>query len=267
VDDSNERTTGRYAAHLQLPEIGRSGQERLRCRRVLVVGLGGLGSPVALALAAAGVGTLGLIDADAVERSNLHRQITYREADLGRSKVAVTARRIAALNSDVTVRAFEARLSPSNLADRFAEFDFVIDATDQIATKYLVNDGAVLHDVPFSHAGVVGFQGQTMTVIPKQSACIRCLFPSPPPDGEVPTCQEAGIIGALAGSIGLLQATEALKYLLGIGRLLTDRFLTYDALTARWRTLTVARNRHCPVCGDAPTIRQLPPSEPVEQPC
>jgi molybdopterin-synthase adenylyltransferase len=269
VHDSNEPTMtgGRYAAHCQLPEIGPSGQERLRQRRVLVVGLGGLGSPAALALAAAGLGTLGLIDGDTVDRSNLHRQILYRDADLGRSKVRITAERIGALNPDVRVRAFETRLSAHNLAELFAEFDFVIDATDDIATKYLVNDGAVLQPVPFSHAGVVGFQGQTMTVIPKRSACVRCVFPLPPVDGDIPTCQETGIIGALAGSIGLVQAAEALKSVLGIGGLLTDRFLTYDALAARWRTIALARNPQCPVCGEAPTIRHLPLAEAAEQPC
>ena len=225
--------------------------------RILVVGLGGLGSPAALHLAAAGVGTLGLIDCDAVELSNLHRQILYRTADVGRRKVAAAAERIAALNPAVTVRGFDEHLSTRNLRDIFRDFDFVIDGTDRIETKYLVNDGAVLCGIPFSHAGIVGFQGQTLTVLPGRSACVRCLFPSPPPEGEVPTCQEAGVIGALAGTIGLVQAMEALKYVLGKGTLLADRLLTYDALTTRWRTVPLSRNPDCPLCGACPTIHDL----------
>jgi molybdopterin/thiamine biosynthesis adenylyltransferase len=224
-----------------------------------VVGVGGLGAPAALQLAAAGVGTLGLIDFDRVELSNLHRQIIYRTPDLGQAKVRAAAGRLAAVNPAVSLRCFDEALSTDNLFAIFRDFDFVIDATDRIGAKYLVNDGAVLCRIPFSHGGIVGFQGQTMTVLPGRSACFRCLFPTPPPIGEVATCQEAGVLGALGGSIGLVQAAEALKFASGIGSLLSDRLLTYDALGGRWRTVVLTRNRRCPVCGDSPTIRTLEP--------
>lgn len=234
-------------------------RERLAAARVLIVGVGGLGSPAALYLAAAGIGMLGLVDGDAVELSNLHRQIIYRTQELKQGKVRAAAARIAGLNPRVAVECFEEPLSAVNLPAIFRRFDFVVDGTDRIATKYLVNDGAVLLGVPYSHAGIVGFQGQTLTVLPKRSACLRCIFPSPPPAGDVPTCQEAGIIGALAGSLGILQATEALKYVLGEGKLLTNRLLTYDGRAARWRSVPLARQRSCPLCGEAPTIRSLGP--------
>lgn len=231
--------------------------ECLRRSRILVVGVGGLGAPAVLQLAAAGVGTLGLIDFDRVEISNLHRQIIYRTTDIGRPKARIAAERVARLNPRVSVRCFDERLSPDNLLTLFPAFDFVIDATDQIAAKYLINDGAVLCRVPFSHAGIVGFQGQTMTVLPGRSACFRCLFPVPPPAEELPTCQEAGVLGVLGGSIGLVQATEALKFVTGVGSLLTNRLLSYDALAGRWRTVVLQRSPHCPVCGDNPSIRRL----------
>ncbi|MFN8628014.1 MAG: HesA/MoeB/ThiF family protein [Candidatus Binatia bacterium] len=242
-------------------------KDRLRRSRVLIVGLGGLGAPAASALAAAGVGTLGLVEFDAVEISNLHRQILYRTPDLGRPKVRVAAERLTAMFPDVSLWCFPERLSIRNLPEIFPQFDFVIDGTDRVASKYLVNDGAVLYGVPYSHAGIMGFLGQTMTVFPGRSACLRCLFPTPPADGEVPTCQEAGIIGALAGTIGLLQAGEALKYLLGTGDLLDDRLLMYDALATGWRTVRLSRNPRCPVCGDQPTIRQLMPADSPNEAC
>lgn len=227
---------------------------------MLIVGAGGLGCPAALHLAAAGVGTIGLIDGDTVEPSNLHRQVLYRTADLGRPKVEVAAARLRALNPALTVRAIAARLAAHNLSDLFRQYDFVIDGSDGIATKYLVNDGAVLTHVPYSHAGIVGFAGQTMTVTPGRSTCLRCVFPVPPAEDDVPTCQATGIIGALAGSLGVVQATEAVKYLLGVGTLLTDRLLTYDARASRWRAVPLSRAARCPLCGTRPTIRTLHPA-------
>jgi molybdopterin/thiamine biosynthesis adenylyltransferase len=238
----------------QAPE-SESGKQQLASRRVLIVGVGGLGAPAALRLAAAGVGTLGLIDSDAVELSNLHRQIVYRTTDIGRLKVGAAAARLQTVYPTVNVEPIAQRLTADNVAAIFAGFDFVIDATDGIDSKYLVNDAAVLCDVPFSHAGVLGFQGQLMTVVPRRSACLRCIFPSPPAPDEMPTCQEAGILGSVAGSLGALQATEALKVLLGVGRCFTNRLLTYDALAARWRTIVLARRSDCPLCGEHPTIR------------
>jgi molybdopterin/thiamine biosynthesis adenylyltransferase len=232
----------------------RGARERLASRRVLIIGVGGLGTPAALRLAAAGLGTLGLIDSDTVDVSNLHRQILYRTADLGRPKVVAAAERLAASYPAVAVRCFAQRLSVDNAAHLVGDFDFVIDATDGVASKYLVNDAAVLSRVPFSHAGVLALHGQTMTVLPGRSACLRCLFPTPSKPDELPTCQQAGIIGSVAGTIGVLQATEALKYLLGVGQLLTDRLLTYDAAAARWRMVVLERRRDCPLCGDRPTI-------------
>jgi len=229
-------------------------RERLARGRVLIVGVGGLGAPAALQLAAAGIGTLGLVDSDTVDVSNLHRQIIYRTADLGRPKVMAAAAWLATSYPNVSVHCFAQRLTADNAGNLFGDFDFVVDATDGIASKYLVNDAAVLSRVPFSHAGVLAFHGQMMTVLPGRSACLRCLFPAPPKPDELPTCQEAGIIGSVAGTIGVLQATDALKYLLGVGELLTDRLLTYDAAAARWRTVTLRRRGDCPLCGDHPTI-------------
>ena len=201
-----EQTQPPKSLHHGRPVDGRSARECLASSRVLIVGVGGLGAPAALRLAAAGVGTLGLIDGDTVDLSNLHRQIIYRTADVGRPKVVAAAERLAARYPKVAVRGFAERLTAHNFAHIFGDFDFVIDATDGVASKYLVNDAAVLCRVPFSHAGVLALHGQTMTVIPGRSACLRCLFPTPPSPDELPTCQEAGVIGPVVGSIGILQA-------------------------------------------------------------
>ncbi len=238
----------------------------LRDGKVLVVGVGGLGSPAALALAVAGVGTIGLIDADVVELSNLQRQILHQTLDLGRPKVVSAREKLLRLNPAIKVIAHYERLQAENLPRLFRTYDFIIDATDGVATKFLINDGAVLLGKPFSYGGIVQFTGQTLTVLPRQTTCLRCLFPEIPSADDIPTCQEAGIIGALAGSIGAVQAAEALKSVLGIGRLLGNRLLTYDATVARWRAVALARNPHCPLCGDSPTIRHLesPPSAPCK---
>lgn len=222
--------------------------ERLRQGRVLIVGVGGLGAPAALELAAVGVGTIGLVDGDAIEISNLQRQIIYRSSDIGRSKVESAARRLRKSNPSVSVEAFDERLTHVNVARIFAAFDFIIDGTDRAESKFLVNDGAVAAGKPFSHAGVVGFQAQTFTILPRQSACLRCLFPTQPADDEVPTCQTAGVLGALVGTLGIIQAAEAVKHLLGIGSLLTDRLLTCDAWKQRWRCVAISRSPHCPAC-------------------
>jgi molybdopterin-synthase adenylyltransferase len=224
----------------------------LRRHSVLIVGVGGLGAPAALALAAAGIGTLGLADGDRVELSNLNRQILFRTGDLGASKAVIAAARLQRSHPELTVRIFDHRLTLHDAAPLFRTFDFVIDATDGVESKYLVNDAAVRCGVAFSHAGVLGFQGQTLTVVPGRSACLRCLFPVPPSADDLPSCQEAGILGSVAGTIGTLQAAEAVKYLLGLGRLLTDRVLTYDARAATWRAVPVQRRPACPICGDQP---------------
>ncbi len=234
------------------PEATRAGDqdaERLRRGRVLVVGVGGLGAPAALYLAAAGVGTIGLMDGDAVELSNLQRQVIHSTLALGRPKVESAAAAIRARNPAVAVVDLQRRLTGECLAEVFADFDFVVDATDGAETKFLINDGAVRTGTPYSHAGAIGWVGQTMTVLPGHSACYRCLFPVMPDDADLPSCQTSGIIGAVTGAIGIVQASEAIKTLLGIGGLLTDRLLTYDALALRWRSIPVPRNPACPICG------------------
>lgn len=221
----------------------------LAAGRVLVVGVGGLGAPAAMQLAAVGVGTLGLMDGDRVELSNLQRQIVYRSDDLGRPKASAAAERLAALHPRTTVLARDARLTASNLPQIFPDFDFVIDSTDNVESKFLVNDGAVAHRIPYAHAGVIGFRGQTFTIIPHRSACLRCIFPSLPEDRDLPTCETAGILGAVAGAIGLMQAAEAIKYLLRVGDLLTNRLLTYDGWGQTWRDVAIQPNPRCPACG------------------
>jgi molybdopterin-synthase adenylyltransferase len=237
---------------------------RVRNGKVLVVGVGGLGSPAALALALAGVGTIGLIDPDVVELSNLQRQILHQTSDLGRPKVVSAREKLLRLNPAVAVLTHHERLQAENLPRLFRAYDFIIDATDGVATKFLINDGAVLLGKPFSYGGIVQFTGQTLTVLPRQTTCLRCLFPEIPSADDIPTCQEAGIIGSLAGSLGLVQAAEAVKYLDRDGELLTDRLLMYDALTLRWRAVTVKRNPRCPLCGESPTITTIEGEEQVQ---
>ncbi len=229
----------------------------LRSGKVLVVGVGGLGSPAAFSLAVAGVGTIGLMDSDIVELSNLHRQILHLTADIGVAKVLSARKKIKRMRGDVKVITHHERLSADNLAGLFRSYDFIIDATDGVETKFLINDGAVLLNKPFSHAGVVRFQGQVLTVLPRQTTCLRCLFPVPPNPEDNISCQEAGILGSLAGSIGCIQAAEAAKYISGEGSQLGDRLLTYDALQTRWRKIRLMRSVRCPVCGPNPTITEL----------
>ena len=241
----------RYSRQIMIPDLGGKGQIRLRQGKVLVIGAGGLGSPAAFYLAAAGVGSLGLVDSDRVETSNLQRQILHTTMDLGRLKVESAKEKLDRLNSEVEVRPYPMRLDVKNAQEILSSYDFVIDGSDNFDTKFLVNDAAVELGKPFSHAGIVRLQGQTMTVIPGRSACYRCLFMAPPPPGEILNCQQAGILGAVAGTIGSIQATEAIKYLIGMEEeLLTDRLLTYDAKTVKFRTVEVQRNPHCSACGE-----------------
>ena len=236
-----------------------AGSARVREGKVLVVGVGGLGSPAALALALAGVGTLGLVDADRVELSNLQRQILHLTPDIGKPKIDSAKEKIQRLNPSITLVVYNELLHAGNLAAIFAAYDFIIDGTDGVATKFLINDGAVLLNKPLSHAGIVQFHGQALTVLPQRTTCLRCLFPVPPHPDENPTCQEAGILGSLAGSLGSVQAAEAVKYLSGAGELLTDRLLTYDALALRWREVRVRPSPRCPLCGTPRTITSLHP--------
>lgn len=226
--------------------------------KVLVVGVGGLGSPAALALALTGVEEIGIVDPDAVELSNLQRQILHFTSDLGKPKVTSAGEKLSRLAPQLRVTLHHTRLAAGNVAQLFLPYDFIIDGTDSVETKFLVNDAAVLMGKPFCYAGIVQFQGQLLTVVPRQSACLRCLFPTPPDPAEIPTCQESGILGSLAGSIGFLQAHAAIEYLHGNATfLLADRLLTYDAHTLRWRFVPVHRNPRCPLCGPSPTITDL----------
>ena len=239
-----------------VPELGGRGQIRLRESRVLIVGAGGLGSPAAFYLAAAGIGTLGLVDADHVELSNLQRQILHATSDIGRQKVTSAREKLNQLNPDVEVIAHPVRIEENNAAEIFSGFHFIIDGSDNFATKFLVNDIAVSLGITFSHAGIVRLQGQTMTVIPGKSACYRCLFREPPPPGEILSCQQAGILGAVAGTLGSIQATEAIKYLTGFEEgLLTDRLLTYDARGMTFHTVDVRKDTRCTTCHAAPPRR------------
>ena len=232
-------------------------RERLARSRVLIVGLGALGTPAARQLAAAGVGTLGLIDPDVVELSNLHRQVLYGMEDLGTRKVDAAQRRLIELHPNLRVEARAERLQWGNLPALFADVDFVVDATDGVEAKFLINDGAVSTGRPFSHAGVMGFQGQTMTVVPGRSACFRCLFPEPPPPGSVASCREAGVVGPTAGFIASVQASEAIRILRGEEPLLCNRLLTYDGSTRRCRKVELARNPRCPICAPQARIERL----------
>jgi molybdopterin/thiamine biosynthesis adenylyltransferase len=252
-----EERLERYSRHIILQEVGVQGQERLHAARVLIIGAGGLGAPAALYLAAAGVGTLGIADADAVDLSNLQRQVIHHTPDVGKPKVESAADKVRAINPDVTVRTYCTFVSAENIGQLVAGYDFVIDGTDNFAAKFLINDACVLAGIPFSHGGILRFQGQTMTVLPRQSACYRCIFERPPPKDAVPTCAQAGVLGAIAGMLGTIQAAEALKHIVGAGHVLADALLTFDALEMNFRKVPLRRNRDCALCGEQPTITEL----------
>ncbi|MDD2239380.1 MAG: molybdopterin-synthase adenylyltransferase MoeB [Kiritimatiellae bacterium] len=247
----------RYSRHILLQDIGGKGQEKLLAGRVLIIGAGGLGAPIALYLGAAGVGTLGIADADMVDVTNLQRQVIHFTPDIGKPKVVSAAEKVRAINPDVTVHPHQEWISAENIAGFIADYDFIIDGTDNFATKFLINDACVLGNKPYSHGGILRFDGQTLTVKPHESACYRCIFSAPPPKDAIPTCSEAGVIGVLPGVIGTIQATEAIKYLLGIGDLLTGRLLTYNATSLTFREIRIQRNPKCPVCGSQPTLTEL----------
>ncbi|MDO8586218.1 MAG: molybdopterin-synthase adenylyltransferase MoeB [Armatimonadota bacterium] len=253
----------RYSRQILLKQVGGKGQEKLLASKVLIFGAGGLGSPASLYLAAAGVGTIGLIDGDDVDLTNLQRQIVHFTSDLGTPKVRSAADKLTAINPSVKVETYQERAFADNVLDIVKHYDFVLDGTDNFPAKFLINDACCFAGVPYSHAGILRFDGQLFTVVPRQSACYRCLFDGPPPAGVVPSCSQAGVLGAMAGVIGCLQATEALKYLLGIGELLTDRMLVFDALSLRFREVKFKRNPRCPICGEFPTITELRDEEQV----
>lgn len=237
-----------------VPDLGGKAQIRLRQSRVLIIGAGGLGSPAALYLAAAGIGTLGIIDPDKVELSNLQRQILHSTSDIGREKVASAKMKLNELNPDVEVKTYAARFEENNAVEIAAGYTFMVDGSDNFSTKFLVNDIGIQLGIAFSHAGIVRLQGQTMTVLPGRTACYRCLFQAPPPAEEILNCQQAGILGAVAGTLGTIQATEAVKYLAGFEEgLITDRLLTYDAKMMKFHSVAIERNPQCIACGKPKT--------------
>jgi adenylyltransferase/sulfurtransferase len=247
----------RYSRHIILPDMGGKGQKKLLLSSVLIVGTGGLGSPCAFYLAAAGIGKIGLVDSDVVELSNLQRQIIHFTGDVDKPKTQSAKEKINALNPDVQIVTCQERLTSANITNIINDYDIIVDGSDNFPTRYLVNDACVLSGKPLSHGGIFRFDGQAITIIPGQGPCYRCLFPEPPPPGMIPSCQEAGILGVVAGIIGVIQATEVIKWILQKGELLSGRLLIYNALEMRFRTVAVRKNPDCPICGENPTINKL----------
>jgi len=253
---SNEEIL-RYSRHLIMPEVGLRGQQKLKAAKVLCIGAGGLGSPLALYLGAAGVGTIGIVDFDVVDYTNLQRQIIHATADVGRPKLDSAAEKIKAMNPFVNIRKFETRLSSDNALDLFKEFDIIIDGTDNFPTRYLVNDACVLTGKPNVYGSIFRFEGQVSVFATKEGPCYRCLYPEPPPPGLVPSCAEGGVLGILPGLVGVMQATEAIKLILGSGDPLIGRLLLVDALGMKFRELKLRKHADCPACGKHPTITKL----------
>ena len=247
----------RYSRHLILSEVGMDGQRKLKAAKVLCIGAGGLGSPVAMYLAAAGVGTIGIVDFDVVDVSNLQRQILHGTSDVGRTKLASAKDTLHELNPHVNVITHEVALSSANALDLFRGYDVVVDGTDNFPTRYLVNDACVLLGIPNAYGSIFRFEGQASVFGTKDGPCYRCLYPEPPPPGLVPSCAEAGVLGILPGLIGTIQATETVKLILGVGQTLAGRFLIYDAMKMRFRELTLRKDPECPVCGTNPTVTAL----------
>ena len=247
----------RYSRHLIMPEVGMDGQRALKASSVLCIGAGGLGSPAAMYLAAAGVGRIGIVDFDVVDFSNLQRQLLHGTPDVGRSKLASAKDRLHALNPHVQVDTYETSLSSQNALELFAPYDVILDGTDNFPTRYLVNDACVITGKPNAYGSIFRFEGQASVFATKDGPCYRCLYPEPPPPGLVPSCAEGGVLGVLPGIIGVIQATEAIKVMLGIGEPLIGRFLIYDALKMRFRELKLRKDPECPVCGTNPTVTKL----------
>jgi len=255
--DLNNDEVRRYSRHLIMPEVGVEGQRKLKAARVLCVGAGGLGSPASLYLAAAGVGTLGLIDYDTVDFSNLQRQILYSTDDVGRPKLRAASDRLRGLNPNVRVVSHETALNSGNALDIFKDYDIIVDGADNFPTRYLTNDACVLLGKPNVYGSIFRFDGQVSIFASKNGPCYRCLYPEPPPPGLVPSCAEGGVLGVLPGVVGTIQATEAIKLIIGAGEPLIGRLLLFDALQMKFRTLKLQRDKTCPVCGDNPTVTKL----------
>jgi adenylyltransferase/sulfurtransferase len=253
---SNEEIL-RYSRHLIIPEVGMEGQQKLKAAKVLLIGAGGLGAPLGLYLTAAGVGRIGIVDFDVVDSTNLQRQVIHSTADVGRKKIDSAAEKMRGINPNVTVVKHEAALTSENALEILKDYDYIVDGTDNFPTRYLVNDACVLLGKPNVYGSIFRFEGQATVFAYEGGPCYRCLYPEPPPPGLVPSCAEGGVLGILPGTIGLIQATETVKLILGIGEPLVGRLLLYDALGMRFRELKLRRNPECPVCGDRPTITKL----------
>src|SRR5258706_5815418 len=253
---SNEEIL-RYSRHLIMPEVGMDGQLKLKAARVLCIGAGGLGSPLALYLAAAGVGTLGIVDFDVVDFTNLQRQISHSTADVGRKKLDSASDKLRGINPYIDVKTFETKLTSQNALDLFRDLDIIVDGTDNFPTRYLVNDACVVTGKPNVYGSIFRFEGQASVFATKEGPCYRCLYPEPPPPGLVPSCAEGGVVGILPGLVGVIQATEAIKLILGKGESLIGRLLLVDALAMRFRELRLRKNPDCPVCGTHPTVTTL----------
>lgn len=252
-----EEQVERYSRQILLPNVGGKGQEKLLNAKVLIIGAGGLGSPCALYLASAGIGKIGIVDFDNVELNNLQRQVLHSTKDVGTPKVESAEKTLKSINPDLQLTTYNLRLTSKNILDIIKDYDIIVDGSDNFPTRYLVNDACVLSAKPLSHGGIFRFDGQAITIIPGESACYRCLFPEPPPPGLVPSCQEAGILGAVAGIIGTIQANEVLKYILEIGNLLTGKLLVFNALDSSFRQVKVPKDPKCPICGENPTVTKL----------
>ncbi len=255
--DFSEDQLLRYSRHIILPEVGGKGQAKIANAKVFMIGAGGLGSPVGYYLAAAGVGTIAIVDNDTVEMSNLQRQIAHSVTTIGMPKVESAKRTFQALNPDVNIVDLKQRLSKDDILGLIRDYDIVIDGSDNFPTRYLVNDACVMAKKPLVSGAILRFEGQVTTIVPGEGPCYRCLFEEPPPPGLVPSCQEAGVLGVLPGVIGGLQATEVLKLILGKGELLKGELLIYNALKTTFRKVKIPKNPSCPVCGDNPTITEL----------
>ena len=247
----------RYSRHLIMPEVGMDGQLKLKAASVLCIGAGGLGSPVAMYLAAAGVGRIGIVDFDVVDHSNLQRQVIHGTPDVGRPKLDSARDRLHAINPEVLVETHDVALSSENALQLLADYDIIVDGTDNFPTRYLVNDACVLLGKPNVYGSIFRFEGQASVFATKGGPCYRCLYPEPPPPGLVPSCAEGGVLGVLPGVVGTIQATEAIKLIIGVGEPLVNRFMIYDALRMRFRELKLRRDPECPVCGDNPTVTEL----------
>lgn len=263
--DYSEEQLQRYSRHIILPEVGGKGQKKISNAKVVLVGAGGLGCPVGYYLAAAGVGTIALVDNDSVELSNLQRQIAHSVKTLGVNKADSAKQTFENLNPDVTVHAIKERINSKNILDLIKEYDVVVDGSDNFPTRYLVNDACVMLKKPLVSGAILRFEGQVTTIMPGEGPCYRCLFEDPPPAGLVPSCQEAGVLGVLPGVIGALQATEVLKLILGKGTPLKGNLLIYDALGTNFRKVKIPRNSDCPICSENPTIKEL--TETTEEYC